>query len=197
MIGSLPGCGKTHVAIGFLRRELARRRRAGYVCAVQTGPSDDARTVAEHAPGTVCVTVHRYHAPLPPAAAARLERADPARASHVVEAVERLRANTDGVVVEAPGGLLDDLNDGETVATMAVALRLPLVIVTRPEPGALNAVALTLSAARAHGLEVVGIAVNACTGRPPLVERTIRAELGRLADVIEAVPLETPPAVRA
>ena len=60
------------------------------------------------------------------------------------------------MVVEAPGGLLDDLNDGETVASMAVALRLPLVIVTRPEPGALNAVALTLSAARAHGLEVAG-----------------------------------------
>ena len=144
------------MAIGFLRRELARRRRAGYVCAVQTGPSDDARTVAERAPGTVCVTVHRYHAPLPPAAAARLERPTPARAAHVVEAVERLRADTDGVVVEAPGGLLDELNDRETVATMAVALGLPLVIVTRPEAGALNAVALTLGAARAHGLEVAG-----------------------------------------
>ena len=80
---------------------------------------------------------------------------------------------------------------------MAAALRLPLVVVTRPEAGALNAVALTLSAARAHGLEVAGIAVNACTGRPPLVERTIRAELGRLADVIEAVPLEAASAVRA
>jgi dethiobiotin synthetase len=190
LTGSAPSSGKTHVAIGLLRRELARRRAAGYVSAVQLGPDDDARTVAKRAPGAVCLTVHRYRAILPPAAAARLEHADPPRVADVVEAVERLRAETDGVVVEGPGGLLDPLDERETVADLAAALRLPLLIVARPEPGALNAVALTLDAARSRGLPVAGIVVNACSGRPSLVERTMRAELGRLGDVIEALPLE-------
>jgi dethiobiotin synthetase len=182
------------VAIGLLRRELARRRTAGYVCAVQVGPGDDAVTVAERAPGAVCLTVHRFRAPLPPAAAARLEHADPARIADVVHAVDRLRTETDGVVVEGPGGLLDPLDDHDSVADLAAALGLPLLIVARPEPGSLNAVALTLDVARSRGLEIAGLVVNGCTGRPSLVERTLRAELGRLTDVIEAVPLEAVPA---
>ncbi len=110
--------------------------------------------------------------------------------SHVVVAVDRLRTETDGVVVEGPGGLLDPLDERDTVADLAGALGLPLLVVTRPEAGALNAVALTLDAARHRGLPVAGIVVNACSGRPSLVERTLRAELGRLGDVIEALPLD-------
>ncbi len=76
--------------------------------------------------------VYRFLAALPPGVAARLERAAPASIDHLLEAVDELRATTDGVIVEG-GGLLEPLGESTTYADLAVAVGLPLVIVTRPE----------------------------------------------------------------
>ena len=53
---------------------------------------DDARAVAAAAPGTVCATVYRYLAALPPGVASRLEPRPPPSIDHLLEAVDELRA---------------------------------------------------------------------------------------------------------
>jgi dethiobiotin synthetase len=186
--GTDPGVGKTHVCAELAARYLAAGRTPGYLQPVQTGQSEDARTVAERAPGTVCATVYRYVAPLAPAVAARLQHGTPPSVEQIVEAVEELRATTDGVLVEGPGGFLEPLSEDATTADLAVAAGLPLIVVARPEPASLSRVALTLEAARSRRLEVLGLVVNGCAGRPALAERTTRAELGRLAPVLASLP---------
>ena len=188
--GTDAGVGKTRFAGQLVQRFAAKGRKAGYLKPVQTGGDDDARVVAAIAPGTVCATVYRYVTPLAPAIAARLQHVDMVNIDHVVEAAEELRAATEGIVVEGCGGLLTPLNDSATFADLAVALALPIVIVTRPEPAALNHTALTVEAARRRGLEIAGLVVNGCAHRPDLAERTTRAELAKIAPVLEALPLE-------
>lgn len=82
------------------------------------------------------------------------------------------------LIVEGVGGLLVPLLRGLTVADFAKKLQLPLVIVTRPALGTLNHTALTVLAARSHGLKVLGLVVNAAQpGRKGLAERLNPAAL--------------------
>jgi dethiobiotin synthetase len=189
LIGAAPGVGKTRVAGLYAADAIAHGRTPGYLKPAQTGRLDDARAVAAAAPGTVCATVYRFLAALPPGVASRIEHAPPASIDHLLEAVEELRATTDGVIIEG-GGLLEPLGDATTYADLAVAVGLPLVIVTRPEIGTLSTVGLIVEAAAARGLQVAGIAINGCANKPSLVERTTRSELGRIATVLGSLPLE-------
>jgi dethiobiotin synthetase len=189
LIGTAPGVGKTRVAGLYAADAIAHGRTPGYLKPAQTGRVDDARAVAAAAPGTVCATVYRFLAALPPGMASRLEHVAPVSIDHVLEAIDELRATTDGVIVEG-GGLLEPLGESTTFADLAAAAGLPLVIVTRPEIGALSTVALIAEAAASRGIEVAGIAINGCANRPSLVERTARAELAAIAPVLGSLPLE-------
>ncbi len=184
------GEGKTRVAGLAALHALARGRKPGYLKPVETGGQDDARIVAAAAPGTVCATVYRYLAPLDPAVSARLQHAQEPTIEAMVEAAEELRAATDGVIVESSGGFLTPLAGSLTFADLAVAIALPVVIVVRPTLGCLNRTALTAEAIKRRGLELAGIVINGCVHRPDLAERSARAELARIATVLESIPLD-------
>jgi dethiobiotin synthetase len=186
--GTETGVGKTHACAQIARAALRQKLVPGMLKPVQVGPVDDARTVAEEAPGTVAATVYRFRAALSPAASARLEHKPAVEVEHVLEAAEELRAATAGIIVEGSGGLLEPLNDEQTTADLAVALGLPLLIVCRPTTGAVNHVALTLETARRRGLQIAGIVINGAHSKPDLAERTTRAELGRMAVVVGVYP---------
>ena len=188
------GEGKTRLAGLIARRAIARGRTPGYLKPIETGGQDDARIVAAAAPGTVCATVYRFLAPLDPAVAARLQHAHDPTIEALVEAAEELRAATDGVIVESSGGFLTPLAGTLTFADLAVAIALPVVIVVRPTLGCLNRAALTAEAVRRRGLDLAGIVINGCVHRPDLAERSARAELARIAPVLESIPLDAEPA---
>jgi dethiobiotin synthetase len=82
------------------------------------------------------------------------------------------------MIVEGVGGLLVPLLTRFTVAHLARQLKLPLLIVTRPTLGTINHTALTVHAARSHGLRVAGLIINhAARIRPGLAERLNPAAL--------------------
>jgi dethiobiotin synthetase len=64
------------------------------------------------------------------------------------------------LLVEGVGGLLCPLTDDATVADLAAALGLPLVVVARRSLGTLNHTLMTLEVARHRGLKVVGVVVS-------------------------------------
>lgn len=85
-------------------------------------------------------------------------------------------------VVEGAGGLLVPIDDeGATMADLAVALGLPLLIAAHPGLGTINHVALTLEAARARGLAVAGIVLTPWPETPTLIETDNRDLLTRQA----------------
>jgi dethiobiotin synthetase len=78
-------------------------------------------------------------------------------------------------IVEGAGGLLVPLDDdGTTMADLALALALPLVVVGHPGLGTINHVQLTLEAARARGLAVAGVVLTPWPAHPSLIEQDNR-----------------------
>ena len=190
LVGADTDARTTRVAGLFASRAIARGRTPGYLRPVETGGVEHARQVAVAAPGTVCATVYRFVAPLAPGLAARLQHAAPPDLDALVEAAEELRAATAGIIVDAGDGLLTPLGEGTTFADLAVALGLPVVVVTRPSPASLNHVGLTVDAARWRGVAVAGIVVTDCVHRPDLAERSTRAALAAIVTVLDSLPTE-------
>lgn len=172
--GTGTGVGKTVVAAALARTLANGRQVVGALKPVQTGTADAADDLAfirlaAGLPEPHTRAPYRFEAPLAPSVAARLagERID-------LEAISRahreLRRVCDLVVVEGAGGLLVPLDEGSgegrgdyghqggtTMATVAGTLGLPVIVVAPPGLGMLNHTALTIEAARARGLIVLGV----------------------------------------
>lgn len=123
------------------------------------------------------IAPHRYGPAVSPHLAARWvgERHTAASLAGEVRARHDDAAAAGGdpvLVVEGAGGLLVPLDDdGETMADLAAALALPLVIAAHPGLGTINHVQLTLEAARTRGLEIAGIVLTPWPDAPGEIER--------------------------
>lgn len=74
-------------------------------------------------------------------------------------------------IVEGAGGLLVPLNDhGQTMADLASATDLPLVIAASPSLGTINHTMLTLEAARRRSLSVAGVVLTPWPRQPSKIE---------------------------
>lgn len=186
--GTDTGVGKTVVS-GGIAAALARRGiDVGVMKPFATGAlrvggrlvSEDATFLAQAAGvrdpldliNPICL-----RPPLAPAMAARVAR-KPIDLRKVWAAWRALRRLHSTIVVEGVGGLLVPLVTGFTVADLARRWKLPLVIVTRPALGTINHTKLTVLAARAHGLRISGLVINAAVpARRGLAERLNPAAL--------------------
>ena len=72
----------------------------------------------------------------------------------------KLRAKTDLVMVEGAGGLLVPLAKGMLISDLVKLMKLPLVIVARPDLGTINHTLLTIGIAKTMGIEVRGVIIN-------------------------------------
>lgn len=98
------------------------------------------------------------------------------------------------VVVEGAGGLLVPIDDhGTSMADLAAAMRLPLIVVAHPGLGTINHVLLTLEAARARGLVIVGVVLTPWSPRASAIEADNRA----LLETQSGVPVRALPHVAA
>jgi dethiobiotin synthetase len=170
VIATDTGVGKTMVAGAIARTLLRHGRRVEVFKPAATGckrsrgelVSDDAdflaacaesrRPLAEIAPV-------RYAAALAPNVAAEREHR-PVDLEAIFAAYRRLEGSCDTVIVEGVGGLLCPLSDDFWIIHLAKMLKLPVVIVARPNLGTINHTLLTLQVARSAGLDVLGVVIN-------------------------------------
>jgi dethiobiotin synthetase len=80
--------------------------------------------------------------------------------SVIKEAFEALSKLADIVVVEGAGGFLVPLNDKESIADLAVALDIPVILVVGMKLGCINHSLLTLEAIKARNLTLHGWVAN-------------------------------------
>jgi dethiobiotin synthetase len=135
-----------------------------------------------------------YREPLAPMTAAERE-GRPLRLAQAVAAFRRLQAKHDVMLVEGIGGLLVPLTPRETVADLARALGLPVLLVARPNLGTLNHTLLSLAALDRAGVPCAGLIINAAapSGRERmarLAERTNPAMLSRYANLVGQLPFD-------
>ncbi len=170
VVGTDTGIGKTHATCALLRALATRHARVCGMKPVASGGVDtpdgftNEDSIAHRAASTVRVPRELDNPillpePLSPHLSAA--RAGTAISFEVVlNAVEQLKRRTDALVVEGAGGLLVPLSETQTGADLAVALKMPLVLVVGMRLGCLNHALLTAEAIRARGLTLVGWIAN-------------------------------------
>jgi dethiobiotin synthetase len=105
-------------------------------------------------------------------------------------AAARLAAASDLVLAEGAGGWHAPISDSETMADVAAALALPIVIVVGLRLGCLNHALLTREAVRERGLVFAGWVANELDTRMPLAD----ANIDTLSDRFRMPPLTIIPA---
>jgi dethiobiotin synthetase len=164
------GVGKTVIAAAIASWFKHRGKRVGVCKIAATGcvhrreglVSEDAELLAHHADSPFPLDVIcpvRYAEPLAPAVAA--ERAGiPLDWSLLQASLETMSAQSDVMIVEGVGGVMVPMDDRHTVLDVATWLRLPTIVVARPDLGTINHTLLTVNALRSAGVPVAGVVVN-------------------------------------
>ena len=193
--GTDTGVGKTR-ATATLARALASLGRPPHILkAVQTGlPPGVAGDAAEAGAlaGVEAAEIERYALPADPFSAALAAGLPPPRAADLARALDRYPGD---VVVEGAGGLLVPLNAEETLADLALAAGLRLVLVVGLRLGCMNHALLTLEAAERRKLPVLGTILVACDAPPGEayladVERALQGK----TKILGILPHESPSA---
>ena len=184
--GTGTGVGKTAVTAAVAALALARGEQVTVVKPAQTGEPDggggDLAEVQRLAGPVAAVELARYPDPLSPAAAARRSGRPALTIAACTAAVDEARTASDLVLVEGAGGLLVHYDDtGTTMADLAAAAGLPVVVVTTAGLGTLNTTALTLEALERRGLALHALVIGAWPRHPDLADRCNVADLERLA----------------
>ena len=168
--GTDTGIGKTVIAgaiANWFRRQGNRvavlkpvgsgcvRRREGLV-------SEDAEFLAHcadarHPLDVICPV--RYAEALAPGVAADRAK-EPVDWPAVDQSVAAMARDSDVMIVEGVGGLMVPMDDSSTFLDVARWLKLPAVVVARPNLGTINHTLLTVNALRAAGVAVAGVVIN-------------------------------------
>lgn len=129
------------------------------------------------------ITPIRFKNPLAPLPASRIENKT-IKIEEIHRAFLKLSSKYDVIIVEGIGGLLVPIKKDYFVLDLALELKLPIIIVTRPGLGTINHTLLTLRYALNEGLDVSGIVIN--YNEPPtnsIAERTNYNVLKQLCNV--------------
>jgi dethiobiotin synthetase len=187
--GTDTGVGKTFVTSALARYLVAGGRRVAAIKPAESGCrpvadglwADDAETIAAAAgdwqgPDERCL--YRFEAPLAPGVAAELE-GRPLVVEEAVGFVRRVAAGAELVLVEGAGGWLVPLGGGQTIADLAVALSLPVLVVARGTLGTINHSLLTVQAIRSRGLPVAGVVLSVVSPTDLAAAHANRREIQR------------------
>lgn len=189
--GTDTGVGKTIAAAAIARLLAKRGVNVGIMKPVTSGCTErDGRLVSEDAEllawgaGSGAVTAdnapYLLRKPLAPSEAAAHDgvRIDFAR---IGKAYRRLCKKHDFVIVEGAGGLMVPLAGGLLVGDLILQLRLPALVVTRPNLGTINHTLLTTFSAKHMGIGVTGVIINNYPETPDDAEAYAPHLLGSLA----------------
>jgi dethiobiotin synthetase len=185
--GTDTGCGKTAVACALARSVRAAGLRVRVLKPIETGCEDgraaDALALAEAAQDDAPLErlcPYRFALPAAPEVAARAEGVA-IELERIDAALGLARRDADLVIVEGAGGLLVPISGELDMAGLATRLGLPLLVAARASLGTINHTLLTLEAARARELRVVGVVISHTTSAlSPADRRNLDLLLGRL-----------------
>jgi len=164
--GTGTGVGKTLVASQLARLLRASGRRVAALKPIETGCNphpNDALALADacgfpelaHVDG-----LYRAKLPVSPYAATLAGEPPPPTVPNLAATCSAIACDADVVLIEGAGALLVPIDATQTVADLAVELRLPLLIVARDELGVLATTLATFEAARSRNLVVSAVILN-------------------------------------
>ena len=154
--------GKTHVSKCIIRALVDRGIDVGVMKPVSAGGREDAIELMKAAGSSDDLDEINPIAlaePLSPNLAA--ERTGVTiDIDRITEAYTALSGRHDRMIAEGAGGLLVPLTESVSIADLAAAIGLPLIIVARATLGTINHNLLTIEAAKSRGLNITGVVYN-------------------------------------
>ncbi|MEF2294001.1 dethiobiotin synthase [Virgibacillus dokdonensis] len=117
------------------------------------------------------ITPYEFSQPLAPSVAAQLEDKEICMQA-VLDHWEKIKDRHDFFIVEGAGGISVPLGKDFLVSDLAIALKLPILIVARPNLGTVNHTYLTVYYAKQVGIPIVGIVINGKSNQPNIDEIT-------------------------
>jgi dethiobiotin synthetase len=194
--GTDTGVGKTWVSTHWLRSLRESGMDAVGMKPVECGGRDDAIAIREACDGVATldeINPVSMPQPLAPAAIIGAPRID---FYGILANFDRLSMRHSPVLVEGAGGWLVPLDRERTMADLALALGLPVVVVAANRLGVLNHTLLTVRAIIASGLECRAVFLNDLDEalRPGDLSRESNARV--LRDLLPGIPvIERDPAL--
>jgi dethiobiotin synthetase len=166
--GTDTGVGKTRACVLLTRALRASGMDTVALKPVCCGDRADAhllRGAADNELDLDDVNPIHLHAPLAPLAAARAGGVT-LETGPLVAWFRRVAGGRASVLVEGAGGWLVPFAPGVSMADLAVAFDLPVLLVVANRLGCINHTLLTLESVRARGLPCPGLVLNQCETRP-------------------------------
>lgn len=117
------------------------------------------------------ITPFEFREPLAPYVAGKMEGKN-VRIEEVLRNWEKISKKHEFFIVEGAGGISVPYGKNFLVSDLMKALRLPILIVARPNLGTVNHIFLTIEYAKSLGLSVAGIVINGMSEKPDLAEKT-------------------------
>ncbi|MBU6178372.1 MAG: dethiobiotin synthase [Verrucomicrobia bacterium] len=187
--GTDTGVGKTWVTTRLLRELRGRGRDVVGMKPVECGGREDGMAIHE-ASGRVIpldsVNPVSLAEPVAPAAATGPVAIDFGR---ITACFEALAGRHEFVLVEGAGGWLVPVDPGRTMADLAVALGLPVVLVARNRLGVLNHALLTVRAIETSGLECRAIYLNPVPDGEEASDRSRTSNARVLREQLPGIPV--------
>ena len=181
--GTDAGVGKTYLIASLLRLLREQGVNAAGFKPVACGDRSEARNMREAMEQPTlsleCINPVYLRSVAEPMMAAELERKELA-VEPLVQAYQELSTQYETVLVEGCFGWATPLADGLSMADVAKAMGLPVLLVVENRCGAAGQVALTVAAIKQSGLTCAGIVLNhpaeewdtAAVTNKDLIERT-------------------------
>lgn len=196
--GTDTGVGKTLISVALLHGFSARGRCvAGFKPVAAGGDEagvneDVAQLLAASSPVLTVEQINPYYFPaaIAPHLAAQATNIQ-IETDDIVAAYQSLAATVDEVIVEGAGGFCVPLNDHQTTADLAKALKLPVILVVGMRLGCLNHALLTQQMIADCGLKFAGWVANEVAPDMPYLTENIQALKMRLtAPLLGVVPFQ-------
>jgi dethiobiotin synthetase len=206
--GTDTGVGKTTITLGLMQALQARGQTVTAMKPVASGCvntpsgliSDDAQRLQASSSIDICydwVNPYAFEPPVAPhlAADAVGVRID---IEVIEQALRRLATDADQVLVEGVGGWLVPIGQRQTMADVALALGLPVIMVVGVTLGCINHALLTARAVQSAGLRLAGWIANRVDPDCQKPDAIVTALGGWLAAPLLAdVPYQSDGALRA
>ena len=183
--GTDTGVGKTYTT----SRLLHLLRASGTSCAgmkpICCGDRRDAELLL--AAGSEGLTIDDVNpvwlkTPAAPIVGSLIEKVD-IDVDHILAAFHSLQNRVEHVIVEGTGGWMVPIHRNYFVSDLAVAMKVPVLVVASNRLGCLNHAALTLESIRGHGLDCVGLVLNTARETSDIAALTNADILGKIIDV--------------
>jgi dethiobiotin synthetase len=183
--GTDTGVGKTHIAARLLRLLRASGVRCAGMKAICCGDRRDAEALL--AAGSDCVTIDEVNpvwlkTPAAPIVGTVMEKVS-VDIEQILAAFHALQERVEHVIVEGTGGWLVPIRSDYFVSDLAVAMKLPVLVIAQNRLGCLNHAALTVRSVAAHELKCLGLVLNSTETTSDMAALTNADILKRILDV--------------